>query len=90
MKKSQNQLVLDHLVDHGYITEIIARSYGVRRLASRIHELKMIGGVDVKRDMRTDDLGVPYAYYYLTQEVREAERCTRSQGLNWNLVKAAA
>jgi hypothetical protein len=83
--KSQCQLVLNHLIDHGYVTEVIARSYGVRRLASRIHDLKKIGGIPVKRDMRTDDLDVPYAYYYLTDADREDERRIRANGDDWNL-----
>lgn len=82
---SQNQLVLNHLIDHGYITEIIARSYGIRRLASRVHDLKKTGGIDVKRDMRTDDLGVPYAYYYLPADIRESERTLRTNGDGWDM-----
>jgi len=87
---SQNQLVLNHLIDHGYITEIIARSYGVRRLASRIHDLKLTGGVDVQKDMRKDDLRVPYAYYYLPPDVRDAERQTRAEGYDWSMRKVSA
>ena len=33
--RSQCQLVLSNLIDHGYITQLIATNYGVRRLASR-------------------------------------------------------
>lgn len=89
---SQNQLVLNHLIDHGYITEIIARSYGIRRLASRIFDLKTTGVVEVEKDMRVDDLGVPYAYYSLTQFERDLERSLRDRGLDWRgvPVKAAA
>jgi hypothetical protein len=90
---SQNQLVLNHLIDHGYVTEIIARSYGIRRLASRIHDLKAIGLVRVQKEMRTDDLKVPYAYYSLSESERAFERLMRDNGMNWSggdLKKAAA
>lgn len=83
MKQSQNQLVLNHLIDHGYITEVIARSYGVRRLASRIHDLTSIGAVPVQRELRKDDLKVPYAYYFLTLGDRQTERQLREEGHDW-------
>ena len=85
-KKSQCQLVLDHLIDHGYITEVIARNYGVRRLASRVFDLKDIGGVGVEKEMRTDDLGSQYAYYFISDTVREEERALRdNEKLGWNM-----
>lgn len=82
MKKSQNQLVLDHLIDHGYITEVIGRSYGVRRTASRISDLKK-AGVDVRSELRKDDLGTTYAFYSLDGIAREFERTDRSSGIDW-------
>ena len=91
MKKSQNQLVLDHLIDHGYITEVIGRSYGVRRTASRITDLKA-AGVDVHSELRKDDLGTTYAYYSVTEGARAYERAERLAGNDWrsNPVKKAA
>lgn len=91
MKKSQNQLVLDHLIDHGYITEVIGRSYGVRRTASRITDLKN-AGVYVQRELRKDDLGTTYAFYFITEETRNNERAARIAGNDWRRgpVKKAA
>lgn len=62
--KSQNQFVLDHLREHGYITDTVARNYGIRRLASRVHDLKA-AGIFVDKEMKRDDAGVTYAYYYV-------------------------
>lgn len=85
MKKSQCQLVLDHLIDHGYITEVIARNYGVKRLASRVFDLKDIGAIPVEKEMKTDDLGAPYARYTLHSGAREEERQLREQGFDWSM-----
>ena len=86
MKKSQCQLVLDHLIDHGYITEVIARNYGVKRLASRVFDLKAIGAINVEKEMRTDDLGGQYAYYFLDLPAREEERRLRDvEKFDWNM-----
>jgi hypothetical protein len=82
MKKSQCQFILDHLIDHGYITEIVARSYGVRRLASRIDELKGVG-VSVVSTIRRDDVGTRYAHYTLSESARDFEREERADGCNW-------
>jgi hypothetical protein len=80
---NQNQRVLNHLIDHGYITEVIARSYGIRRLASRIHDISK-ECVNVQKEMRTDDAGVRYTYYSLPEIVREAERRRRDNNrLSW-------
>lgn len=74
--KVQNQRVLDHLIDHGYITQTIATSYGIRRLASRINDLRN-ETVFVLSERRVDDAGVPYAYYTLDPTTREAEKHRR-------------
>lgn len=92
MSKSQNQLVLNHLIDHGYITDLIARNYGVRRLASRIHDLIRIGGVRISSDIERDDAGVRYALYTMSTEDRNVERHHRDvAGWDWRgeVVKAA-
>lgn len=89
---SQNQFVLNHLIDHGYITQVIASSYGIRRLASRIHDLE-VACIPVDREMRVDDAGVKYAYYTLNEDVRQYERRHRAEGKQWNgsyVPKAAA
>jgi hypothetical protein len=64
-KQTQRQLVLNHLLTHGYITDVIAQNYGVRRLASRIDELKNHDDYPIQKEMRRDDLGRRYAYYTL-------------------------
>lgn len=77
MKKvSQKQLVLNHLIDHGYITQVIAGSYGIRRLASRIDELKSLY-YPINVEYLRDDLGVRYARYSMSDSMRalyQAER----------------
>lgn len=59
---NQCQLVLNHMVRHGYITPLVANNYGVTRLASRIHDLKVAGWPIVKQTMR-DDRGKRYTRY---------------------------
>jgi Helix-turn-helix domain len=83
-KISQTQLVLNHLISHGYITEVIARNYGVRRLASRMNELKN-EGVGFTSEPRTDDSGVRYAYYSMSVIDRNFERARRDEhGQSWS------
>lgn len=84
----QNQRVLNHLIDHGYITQLVASSYGVRRLASRIDEIQTKGGTTVEREMRKDDAGVKYAYYTLRDIDREYLRDARDGGAPWNAAGA--
>ena len=74
MRKPQNQRVLDHMIGHGYITQVIASNYGIRRLASRINDLKK-EGVGITRTMQVDDAGVRFAKYSLTY--RDSERSRR-------------
>lgn len=81
--KNQNQTVLNHLITHGYITQTIASNYSVRRLASRVHDLR-IKGVIVNVERRIDDAGVPYAYYSMDSVERYAESAAFEQGLAWN------
>lgn len=81
--KNQNQTVLNHLIDHGYITQSVASNYAVRRLAARVHDLR-IKGVNVEVERRVDDAGVPYAYYTLSSIDRYCEDSARQQGLAWN------
>jgi len=64
---SQVQLVKSHIEKHGYITQVIALSYGVRRLASRINDLKR-DGLAINSEIRKDDVGVRYAYYTLAEQ----------------------
>lgn len=63
-QKTQCQLILTHIINHGYITPLVASNYGVERLASRIHDLKK-AKFDVRKQMRRDDNGKRYARYYL-------------------------
>jgi len=67
---SQLDLVKTHLKNHGYITQVIASNYGIRRLASRINDLKN-KGVNINTTMKTDDLGVRYAYYSVARKRRQ-------------------
>lgn len=80
--KSQNQFVLDHMIDHGYITDIIARSYNIRRLAARIYELKT-EGVSVECERKVDDQGVQYGFY--TLKFRAMEKRHREHNGTWRL-----
>jgi hypothetical protein len=61
---NQTQKVLNHLVNHGYITQVIASNYGIRSCSSRISELKNRGHA-VSVELKKDDAGVRYAYYTL-------------------------
>lgn len=89
MSLNQNQFVLNHLIDHGYITQTIANNYGIRRLASRIHDLT-VNGVAVRKEMRKDDMGVRYAYYAFANEaVQAAERRRRDAGSDYRDATAA-
>ncbi len=88
---NQNQKVLNHLIDHGYITQVVASSYGIRRCTSRITDLKN-EGITVSSELRRDDQGVPYAYYTMTDADRNYERMRRAEGFGWkrdSLLKAA-
>lgn len=77
--KSQNQFVLDHLIDHGYISDTIARNYGIRRLAARIRDLTE-EGVRVDRQSKTDDVGSRYTQYALVDRcVEKFRRDVRGQ-----------
>jgi len=90
---SQNQIVLNHLIDHGYITDVIARNYGVRRLASRIYDLRTGGLSRIEVQTRIDDSGIRYAFYSMSESNRDLERNYRDHsGVGWNCrpLKAAA
>jgi hypothetical protein len=64
-KRSHRQIVREHLQTHGYITELVARNYGVRRLSARILDLKDFEGMEITSELRQDDNGTRYAYYTL-------------------------
>ena len=85
----QNQRILNHLIDHGWITQVVASNYNIRRCASRICELKE-AGIKINTEIRFDDAGVRYAYYYITPFVRKVERNRRDRGLPYHKVKKAA
>jgi Helix-turn-helix domain len=69
--------ILNHLIDHGYITQIIASNYGIRRCASRVSELKQDGGFPIQTIMKKDDAGVRYAYYRIDTATRKFLRTAR-------------
>ena len=75
---SQTDLVLDHLVDHGYITPLIARNYGVERLAARIHDL-LREGVQIRAATHRDMKGKRYTRYTLDAPHRFYEERLRKQ-----------
>jgi hypothetical protein len=66
---TQNEIVLKHIINHGYITQIIASNYGIRRCSARIKDLKN-NGVPLVSKMKKDDMGVRYAYYTFDPAVR--------------------
>jgi hypothetical protein len=83
---NQNQRVLNHLIDHGYITQTIANNYGIRRLASRIFDLGE-QGVEIEKETRFDDAGVRYVRYSLSGVERNSERNRRVLGCDYKMVK---
>jgi len=76
-KIPQRVFVYNHLKTHGYITDVVAQNYGIRRLAARIEELKR-NGVSIGVDIRRDDKGTRYAYYTLGCPDRNCELCEAS------------
>ena len=46
----KNDRILRHLQDHGSITSLALREYGIMRLASRISDLKKVG-IPIRREM---------------------------------------
>jgi len=62
---TQNYLIFEHLLRGRSISQVeAAEVFKIRRLASRIHELREIG-LNVKRQMKADALGQKYARYHL-------------------------
>lgn len=60
----QCKLVLDHISTLGYITQLVATNYGVTRLASRIHDLKL-AGYTINAETHRDMTGKRYTRYSL-------------------------
>lgn len=61
----QARTVLLHLEKRGSISPLEAQgTYGITRLAARIHDLKQ-AGYPVKAEMRKDAAGKPYARYHV-------------------------
>lgn len=87
--KSQNQQVLDHMLDHGYITPLIAQSYGIQRLGARIQDLKY-AGIRVIAEIRRNDMGKRYAYYTLGSPGLERDLRAQGYGYRANEVLEAA
>lgn len=68
MKKTQKEMVLDHLQGHGYITKVVANVYGITDLRKYISVLRAEGhpiGSAKKRDLN----GRLYTYYEYRDEV---------------------
>lgn len=80
--RNQCQIVLKHLIDHGYITQLIATNYGVRRLASRVYDLKA-GGVLLNSNIERDDSGTKYARYTMEQVDRDLEANRLADGYSY-------
>jgi hypothetical protein len=87
--RNQCQIVLKHLIDHGYITQLIATNYGVRRLASRIYDIRK-GGVNLDVSVQRDDNGTKYARYSLNDAARAVERNLMNDGTAYNLTSLRA
>lgn len=71
---TQNEMILNHLRDHGSITpqEAMAR-YGCMRLGARIWDLKREGhAITVQRETARNRYGdkTTYARYSMTKEVQ--------------------
>lgn len=74
-KRSQNQIILEHLQKNKHITPLEALGvYGVYRLASRIDELRKAGHNIVTERVR-DLLGKQYARYSLVTAPKPAPVC---------------
>ena len=80
--RNQNQIILKHLIDHGYITQLIATNYGVRRLASRNFDLKS-EMVQIEVATKRDDTGTKYAYYSMTEFERNCEAGRMRNGYSY-------
>lgn len=64
-KKSQNEMVLEHLMTGRSITPLEAIGvYGIYRLAARVCELKKAGYV-IESEVRRDKNKKPYARYFM-------------------------
>jgi len=61
---SQNEFVLNHLITHGYITDAVAQTYRIRRLAARIYDLRSEGH-KIEVTPCVDDMGQRYFMYHL-------------------------
>jgi len=81
---NQCNRVWNHLIDHGYITQVIAGNYGIRRLASRIDDLKK-AGVIIETELKFDDAGVRYAYYTMPESWQVAEKRRRLKGYDYRV-----
>lgn len=62
--KSQVVQILDHMTMRGDISQLEASNYGIRRLASRITDLRR-EGVQIRATRKTDLQGTPYVRYSL-------------------------
>lgn len=68
---TQNQAILLHLKEFGYITPLEALSkYGCMRLASRIAELKQMG-FNIETEMVTNERGKKHALYRLKEDTEK-------------------
>ncbi len=64
-KTNQMHPVLNHIIMKGSISQLEAdEMYRVKRLTSRVHELKKLG-VNIVGEMRKDNTGKRYVRYYI-------------------------
>ena len=64
----QSRKVLSHLKKRGSITPMEALiTYGITRLAARIHELRT-AGFEIATQMKRDENKKPYATYLITRK----------------------
>ena len=65
MGKPQWKLLEEHLLKQGSISQSEAMTvYGIKRLASRIHDLRK-KGLAITSELRRDPIGTQYSRYFL-------------------------
>lgn len=87
-KVTHNEFVLNHLIDHGYITDAQAQGYRIRRLAARIFDITRRNRVLVHKETCRDDLGQKYTRYFLSDSERAIQRAIRKNRGNWPAIAA--
>lgn len=61
---NQQRMIVDWMNRHGSITPKDAETFGCRRLAARISELRHEHGVGITKRMESDGFGASWARYF--------------------------